>query len=202
MYRKPYSAAMTKYLFWFSEFRMMVQLLNEGNNMDNIRALGESENLFNARTKYRSLTIFNAISARIKTMPQEILTFFEKTDISTQKVIAVTAIMAAESLFFDFMFEVYREKLVLGENTITMSDFTGFFRNKQSQDEKIAAWTDDTLDRLGRAYRNVLLNSTLIKLVQKNEWSIVKPVINRQLAELMQKSNMSAFYAALSGEHK
>jgi hypothetical protein len=198
--RKPYSAAMTKYLFWFPEFKTVVKLLNEGKTMEEIKALNEAENLFKAKTPYRGKTIFNAIVARIKAIPEEFICFGGKTDVSTQKLIAVIAVMAAESLFFDFVYEVYREKLIMGDKTMGISDFVQFFRNKQVQDEKAASWTDMTFNRLGRAYRNVLCQSGLLKNYKKNEWIVEKPVINRQLAELLHETKMGSFYSALTGE--
>jgi hypothetical protein len=191
---------MTKYLFWFPEFKIVAKLLNEGRTMGEIRALNEGENLFKARTPYRGQTIFNAIAARIEAIPQEYIQLSEKTDVSTQKLIAVIAVMAAESLFFDFVYEIYREKLITGDRIIAASDFTQFFRNKQVQDEKVASWTDITLNRLGRAYRNVLLQSGLLKNSKKNEWVVEKPVINRLLVEVIHKTQMDVFYAALTGE--
>lgn len=198
--RKPYSAAMVKYLFWFPEFKTVVKLLNEGKSIGEIKMLNETENLFNARTAYRGKTIFNAIAARIEVIPQDFIELCVKTDISSQKLIAVIAVMAAESLFYDFMYEVYREKLLMGDKTMTASDFAQFFRNKQVQDEKVAAWIDITFNRLGWAYRNVLLSSSLIKNHKKNEWTIEKPVINRQLTGVLYKEKMEAFYTALTGE--
>jgi len=200
MLRKPYSAAMTKYLFWFAEFKTMVKLLNEGKNMGEIKVLNETENLFNAKTAYRRRTIFNAMAARIEAIPKSLIDLCEKTDISTQKLIAVIAVMAAESLFFDYMYEVYREKLIMGDKTMTTGDFIRFFKNKQVQDKRVAAWTDITLNRLGRAYRNVLHKSNMIINLKKNEWAIEEPVINRQLADALQKEKMEIFYAALTGE--
>jgi hypothetical protein len=178
----------------------MVGLLNEGKNIGEIRAFNEAENLFNAKTAYRSKTIFNAIAARIEAIPESLIELCGKTDVLTQKIIAVIAVMAAESLFFDFMYEVYREKLVMGDKIMTAGDFTLFFRNKQVQDGKVAAWTDITFNRLGRAYRNVLLYSNFIKSLKKNVWAIEKPVINRQLTYALYKEKMEFFYAALTGE--
>jgi hypothetical protein len=200
MIRKPYSAVMTKYLFWFTEFKTVTRLLNEGKNMDEIKVLNEAENLLNVKTVYRRKTIFNTIAARINAIPKDFIELCGKTDISTQKLIAVIAVMAVESLFYDFMYEVYREKLRMGDKTMTPSDFTLFFRNKQIQDERIAAWTDITFNRLGRAYRNVLLKSGLIKNQKKNEWVVEKPVINRQLIDTLYKTKMEGFYYALTGE--
>jgi len=200
MIRKPYSAAMTKYLFWFTEFKTIVRLLNDGKNMVEIKTLNETENLLNVKTAYRKKTVFNAIIARINAIPQDLIKLCGETDISTQKLIAVIAIMAVESLFYDFIYEVYREKLITGDKTMTIGDFTLFFRNKQIQDERIASWTDITFNRLGRAYRNVLLKSSLIKNHKKNEWFIEKPIINKQLAAALYKAKMEIFYYALTGE--
>jgi len=174
--------------------------LNEGKNMDEIKILNETENLFNAKTAYRGKTIFNAVAARIGAIPKDFIELFEKADISTQKLIIVIAVMAAESLFFDFMYEVYKEKLTMGDKTMTVSDFVQFFKNKQVQDEKVAGWTDKTFNRLGWAYRNVLLLSNLMKNTGKNEWAVEKPVINRQLADVLHKTKMGVFYSALTGE--
>jgi hypothetical protein len=168
--------------------------------MNEIRGLNEAENLVNVKSAYRRKTIFNAIAARIEAIPQNFIELFGKTDISTQKLIAVVAVMAVESLFYDFMYEVYREKLIMGYKTMTASDFTQFFINKQLQDEKVAKWTDITFNRLGRAYRNVLLKSSLIKNQKKNEWIVEKPVINRQLVDALYKTKMEVFYYVLTGE--
>jgi hypothetical protein len=168
--------------------------------MDEIKVLNEAENLLNVKTAYRRRTIFNAIAARINAIPKNFIELCGKTDISTQKLIAVIAVMAVESLFYDFMYEVYREKHIMGDKTMTASDFNQFFKNKQVQDEKVATWTDITFNRLGRAYRNVLLKSSLIKNHKKNEWIVEKPVINRQLADALNKAKMEVFYYALTGE--
>jgi len=200
MIRKPYSSAMTKHLFWFTEFKIIVRLLNEGKNMNEIKKLNEVENLLAVKTMNRRKIILSVIAARINSIPQDFIELCGKTDISTQKLIAVIAIMAVESLFYDFVYEVYREKLITGDKTMTIGDFTLFFRNKQIQDERIAAWTDITFNRLGRAYRNVLLKSSLIKNHKKNEWFIEKPIINKQLTDALYKAKMEVFYYALTGE--
>ena len=168
--------------------------------MDEIRRLNEAENLLTVKTVNRRKIIFNALAARINAIPKEFIELCGKTDILTQKLIAVIAVMAAESLFYDFMYEVYREKHIMGDKTMTTSDFVQFFLNKQVQDEKIATWTDITFNRLGRAYRNVLLKSSLIKNYKKNEWFVEKPVINRQLADALYNAKMGAFYSVLTGE--
>jgi hypothetical protein len=191
---------MTKHLFWFSEFKTAVRLLNEDKNMEEIKTLSKTENLFNTKTAYRGKTGFNAIAARIDAVPNEFIILFANIDMESQKLIAVISVMAAESLFFDFMYEVYREKLIVGDRIMIMGDFAQFFRNKQVQSEKVAVWTDMTISRLGSAYRNVLLNSGLLKNLKRNEWAVEKPIINRHLTDVIKETKMDVFYSALTGE--
>jgi hypothetical protein len=168
--------------------------------MEEIKTLSKAENLFNTRTAYRGKTVFSAIAARIEAVPNEFIILFANIDTESQKLIAVIALMAADSLFFDFMYETYREKLIVGDRIMTMGDFAQFFRNKQVQNEKVAAWTDMTINRLGRAYRSVLLNSGLLKNLKRNEWTVEKPIINRQLTDVIKIAKMDVFYSALTGE--
>lgn len=79
------------------------------------------------------------------------------SDLATQKLFALAGAMAHDTLFFDFVYEVVREKLIIGNNEFLDSDINIFFKNKQLQDEKVAKWTDATLNRLGRTYKTMLL---------------------------------------------
>lgn len=147
--RKEYSAGMVKLSFWFSEFRKMIQLLNSSKSTDAIRVLSIEENIFAAPTTARAIQIFNTVSARIKSLDVAFYDIFERSDVSTLKIIALISIINVDSLFFDFMYEVYRDKLIIGNNILTDTDIRVFFKNKQVQSERVASWTDYTLRRLG-----------------------------------------------------
>ena len=58
--------------------------------------------------------------------------------------------MAHDTLFFDFVYEVVREKLILGVDELTDSDIRVFFKDKQTQSEKIAALQDYIMVPLSR----------------------------------------------------
>lgn len=131
MERKEYSAGMTKLSFWFSEFRKVIQLLNNGKTLLEIKKMNLEENIFSAPTQGRAILIFNTVSTRVKSLEQSFYTLFEQSDISNQKVIALIAVMQSDSLFFDFVYEVYREKLIIGANELSDSDFGIFFKDKQ-----------------------------------------------------------------------
>ena len=157
MNRKPYSAGAVKFSFWFIEFRKTVQLLAEGKSFSEIKLLNEQENIYSASTKARAQMIYSTVTARIKMLDSSFYPVFLSSDIATQKMFALVAALAHDTLFFDFVYEVVREKMILGVDELTDADIRVFFKDKQAQSEKVAAFQDYTLHRLGAAYKTQAL---------------------------------------------
>ena len=138
MERKEYSAGAVKLSFWFVEFRKVVQLLHDEKTMDEVKALALNENLFAAPTAFRANQIFNTVSGRVKALDSSFMPLFLNSDLATQKLIALIAAMAYDTLFFDFVYEVIREKMIVGTDELLDSDVRVFFKDKQQQNEKVA----------------------------------------------------------------
>ena len=138
MNRKPYSAGAVKFSFWFIEFRKTVQLLAEGKSFSDIKLLNEQENIYSASTKARAQMIYSTVTARIKMLDPSFYPVFLSSDIATQKMFALVAALAHDTLFFDFVYEVVREKMILGVDELTDADIRVFFKDKQAQSEKVA----------------------------------------------------------------
>lgn len=198
MARKAYSAGMVKLPFWFSEFKKMISLLNSGKTLPEIKSLNIKENVFSAPTEARAIQIFNTVSARVKALDQGFYSLFEQCDITNQKMIALIAVMESDSLFFDFMYEVYREKLIIGIDEISDSDISVFFKDKQIQHERVAMWTDYTLKRLGTSYRTVLMESGILERSTGSR-KIIKPIIDRSLEQTLKDCGMEMTLRALTG---
>lgn len=198
MERKEYSAGMTKLSFWFFEFRKVIQLLNNGKTMIEIKTMNLEENLFSAPSQERSIRMFNTVSRRVKSLDQFFYTLFEKSDISTQKIIVLIAIMNTDSLFFDFVYEVYREKLIIGSNELDNSDIRIFFKDKQLQSEKVAKWTDLTLERLGGCYKTILMEAGMIDRTSGSR-GILKPILDQSLENCLNENGMKLFIHTLTG---
>lgn len=133
MNRKPYSAGAVKFSFWFIEFRKTVQLLAEGKSFSDIKLLNEQENIYSASTKARAQMIYSTVTARIKMLDPSFYPVFLSSDIATQKMFALVAALAHDTLFFDFVYEVVREKMILGVDELTDADIRVFFKDKQAQ---------------------------------------------------------------------
>lgn len=197
MERKEYSASAVKISFWFVEFRKVVQLLDEGKSMDEVKRLALNENLFAAPTSLRANQIYNTVSGRVKVLNESFIPVFMAGDLATQKMIALVAAMAYDTLFFDFVYEVIREKLMLGSNELLDLDVRVFFKNKQ-QSEKVAGWTDATLVRLGRCYKTMLYEAGVIDK-GKSARKIFRPILDPALTRWLEENNMGAYIKALTG---
>ena len=198
MKRKEYSAGMVKLSFWFAELRKVIELLSNGKTLPEIKQMNVQENIFSAPTQARAIQIFNTVSTRVKGLDPSFYAVFEKSDISNQKLIALIAVMQADSLFFDFVYEVYREKLIFGIDELADSDIGIFFKNKQLQSEKVAKWTDYTLKRLGTCYKTLLMEAGLIDRAAGSR-NIAKPILDKALEECLKANGMEIILRALTG---
>ena len=198
MKQKEYSAGMVKLSFWFAEFRKVVGLLNQGKTLPEIKQLNLQDNLFAAPTQTRAVQIFNTVSTRVKELDALFLALFEDCDISNQKFIVLLAIMRSDRLFFEFMYEVYREKLLLGMDTLADSDIAIFFKNKQLQSEKVARWTEATLKNLQKAYKGILVEAGLLER-SIGDRKILKPVLDKSVEEYLTANGMDVLLHALTG---
>jgi len=179
MERKPYSAGAVKFSFWFMEFRKTVQLLSEGMSFADIKKLNEETNIYGAPTKSRAQQIYSTVTSRIKTLDESFYPIFLSSDLATQKLFALTAALLHDTLFFDFVYEVVREKMILGSDELTDADIRIFFKNKQEQSEKVASFQDYTLHRLGSCYKTQLYESGLLDDNRSNSArKILKPILD------------------------
>ena len=179
MERKPYSAGAVKFSFWFMEFRKTVQLLSEGKSFADTKKLNEETNIYGAPTKLRAQQIYSTVTARIKTLDESFYPIFLSSDLATQKLFVLTAALLRDTLFFDFVYEVVREKMILGSDELTDADIRIFFNNKQEQSEKVASLQDYTLRRLGSCYKTQLYEAGLLESNRANSTrKILKPILD------------------------
>ena len=198
MERKEYSAGAVKHSFWFMEFRNEVKLLSEGKRFEEIKELCRNENIFAASTPERATQIFNTVSSRIKAIGDSFYPVFLDGDVSTQKIFNLAAIMVNDTLFFDFVYEVIREKMIIGSNEYKPSDLNIFFKDKQLQSEKVAGWTDATFVRLGKSYKSFLFEAGMTDK-GKDIRKIFKPLLEPDMERWLIDHNREQIVKALLG---
>lgn len=200
MKRNKYSAGAVKFSFWFLEFRKEVQMLASGKTFDQIKKLNEEENIFGASTPARAKMIYSTVTARIKSLDESFYPLFLDSDVSTQKLFALAGTLAHDTLFFDFVYEVLREKLIIGSNIITDADFNIFFKNKQEQSADVEKLTEITINRLRRSYKTQLFEAGLLDdNTRATERTILKPVLDPILKHWLDDYGYGQIAKALEG---
>ena len=138
------------------------------------------------------------MAGRIRSLDQSFIPFFLSGDLATQKLYALIAAMAYDTLFFDFVYEVIREKMIVGSNELTDSDVRVFFKDKQQQNKKVAGWTDATLVRLGRCYKTMLYEAGIIDK-SKNGQNYIETNLRPELSRWLEQNDMAIYEKALTG---
>ena len=200
MKRNKYSAGAVKFSFWFMEFRKEVQLLSSGKTFDDIKSLSEDENVFGASTPARAKMIYSTVTARIKALDKSFYQLFMESDVSTQKLFSLAGTLAHDTLLFDFVYEVIREKLIIGNTTLTDADFSIFFKNKQEQHEEVAKLTEGTIKRLSKSYKTMLFEAGLLDNKTKGkDREIKRPILDPILKHWLEDYGYGQIAKALEG---
>lgn len=193
-----YSAGLVSQSFWFVEIKKIIKLINDGMTEEEIKKLCINENLFGAMKEYRAKRIYGYIWNRTKKLDKAMIELFCSSDIATQKVINLISILKSDRLFLEFMFEVYREKNILGVNVIEDSDVNVFFKNKEIQSADVAAWSDATKRRLRSIYINYLTDSNLLTVVEKKK-IITPPILDIALERYLEANGDDTILKAITG---
>jgi hypothetical protein len=193
-----YSAGAVSKGFWFQEFKKYIEMIKMGKTEGEIRELQERENILMASSPSYGKRIISEISKRRKVLSKEIVKLFFDLDISNQKLINLLGIMMNDRLFFEYIYEVYRENIILGTKDFEDSSIRIFFKNKSEQSKKVAEFTEQTKKRLGTAYKNYLKEANLLE--EENGILIYyKPIMDLQLEAEMKKPSFYSYFKALTG---
>ncbi len=200
MKRNKYSAGAVKFALWFTEFRKAVWLLEQGKSFAEIKELSAADNIFGASTPARAAMIQSTVTARIRGLGPSFYPLFQESDVATQKLYALTGSFAHDTLFFDFMYEVVREKMIIGTSMLADADIRIFFKNKQAQDNVVAKWTDQTLQRLGRSYKTQLYEAGILdERAKAAERKILKPILDPVFKHWLEDYGYEQVAKALEG---
>ena len=195
-----YNAGLMSQSFWFIDFKKIVLLYHRGTDCDEIKRQCIEENLFGAINPVREKRMCGYLLTRLKSMDERLVELFVSTDISTQKLINLITIMNTNRLFFEFVYEVYRNKLIVGDSSIDLKDGNIFFVQKEAQNDDLASWKESTKKKLRSLFLNLLAEANLVKWADdKKQKRIVNRVfVTMELESYLRNTNMS-IYKAIAG---
>lgn len=194
----PYSAGLMSQSCWFVEFKRIVQLIAAGKTEDEIKAECLENNLLGAVKEYRAKRVYGYLIARAKMLDKAGIKLFMDNDLATQKLLNLVAILRGDRLFFEFVYEVYREKVILGQLELEDKDFNIFFRTKGQQSELVESWNDSTKRHLKSNYVTCMTDANLLRTEGKKRL-ITKPIIDNSLIWYLKDCGDQAILAAITG---
>ena len=199
MGKREYSAGIVSKGFWFLEFKKYLELLKNGNNENEIKKMQDEENIFSAPSKDYGKRIISEINKRIKVLPKEIKELFFESDTGTQKVINLLSIMGTDKLFFEYVYNSYRNELLLGTKEYNPGIVMKFLKEKAEQNEEVAKFSETTLKRMQGTYGNYLKEAGLLE--EKNKEILYgKVYLDYELEKLLRENNMEIYIITLKGE--
>ena len=101
-------------------------------------------------------------------------------------------------LFFEFLFDVYREKIILGIPIMETRDANIFFNNKEVQSTEVEAWKDTTKRKLRSCYFNFMVDANLLAPDGKTR-RITPPILDITLERHLEAKGDSAMIKAIMG---
>lgn len=201
MNKKTYSAGIMAQAFWFIEFKQYLNLVRNGYDADEIKKTVIEENFFGAPNEYRAKRMYGYISNRASVIEEDLVNIFYSSDLATQKLINLIAVIRKDRLFFEFLYEVYREKIIVGEETLALADGKTFFNHKESQDDSLTEWKDTTKRRVQSAYYNFMTEANLLRREGKKNYIITPPLLDIALERYLQAHGEAAIVKAITGEY-
>ncbi|EGP4754539.1 TPA: DUF1819 family protein [Enterococcus faecium] len=195
---KKYSAGLVSKRFWFSEFKLYIQLRLEGYTDIEIKEKNEHENIFLAVSSNRQKEIYQNVKRRVSQLDEAGLQLFNQLNIDNQKLVNLISILMIDDLFSEFMTEVYAENLRKGNLQLTPVDYRSFFTEKRRSSEDISKWKDYTIKRLIAAYQTNLIETGLVR--GEKEYGRMTPILlDKRLIQWLVDKNRKDIVLALGG---
>ena len=161
----PYkgSGNLTREQFYFYEMRTTARLMCDGIEDAEIIDKIVSENLFQYPTER---TIKRAASVCVKRLhalgDDSLISAIAQQDSFTAKQICLYAVMCQYRIFWDFMITVIGSKYRQQDYTFNRRDIYVFFMQLQEQDDTVAGWSQETINRIIQVFIKILVENEYI----------------------------------------
>lgn len=184
--------------YFYKETKKAATLINTGFTIDEIKEKSLQDNIFQLESETRKKEVASTIVARLKAIDSFVIEKIESSNIETSKILVLYAIAKTDRLFFEFINEVYKEKVLLRDFYLRDKDFEVFFQIKKEQSERVASWTEVTFKKLKQVYIRILFESGLIAN-KTGDREIRIPIINSEIKEHLYSIGDKSYINAILG---
>ncbi|ENY99818.1 hypothetical protein HMPREF1092_02954 [Clostridium thermobutyricum] len=184
--------------YLYKETKKSASLINSGLELEGIKNKSIKDNIFQLESETRKREVASIIISRLKGLDKYSIDKIENSNVETSKVLVLYAIMKTDRLFFEFINEVYKEKILLKDLYLRDKDFGVFFQNKREQSEKVGSWSEYTFKKLKQVYIRILFESGLISN-QKGDREIKIPIIESEVKDYLYNFGDGIYLNAILG---
>ncbi len=185
--------------YLYKETKKAASLINSGLDIELIKEKSINDNIFQLESEARKKEVASIIVTRLRAVDEFVIDKIENGSIETSKILVLYAIIKNDRLFFEFINEVYKEKILLKDLFIRDKDFNIFFQSKMEQSEKVSSWSEYTFKKLKQVYIRILFESGIIAN-QKGDREIKVPIIDNDVKEHLYSIGDKLYINAILGQ--
>lgn len=185
--------------YLYKETKKAASLINSGLDIELIKEKSINDNIFQLESEARKKEVASIIVTRLRAVDEFVIDKIENGSIETSKILVLYAIIKNDRLFFEFINEVYKEKILLKDLFIRDKDFNIFFQSKMEQSEKVSSWSEYTFKKLKQVYIRILFESGIIAN-KKGDREIKVPIIDNDVKEHLYSIGDKLYINAILGQ--
>lgn len=164
-----YSANLTGAWFMFREIRTVANLLLEGLSPQEIKDKILNDNILQIKTINGRNKAITHTFRRIDVLPTALHELLATGTIEDSKLINLLAIIKVDRLFREFVNDVLKDKYMNNYLYLERKDLNLFFTQKIEQNEKIAGWSIQSINKLKQQYTKFLIEAGILRDTKSNE---------------------------------
>lgn len=177
--KKAYGASLTGEPFLLFECKQVARLKVAGMGDKEIMAEIKNKNLFQYATEKSIPKRSRAALKRVNALDDFMVTCLTERPLETARIVAFYAIVKSNCLMYEFMTEVVRDRFN-HRGHLEKQDLNEFFVAKREQNEEVAGWTDQTMQRLKNSMLQILAEAGIFT---KRDNRLHTPVMDRDVIE-------------------
>ena len=195
---EDYSAKLTAEPFMYNETKILAGYLLQGENADTLKKRNIEENLIKQKKIGSVKRVNSPIFRRLKIMNKEMLEEFVYSDIENSKYILLYTIMKTDKLVRDFLFEVYKDKLLMRKEYIEKFEIDNWYEEKCILSKTLRERTESTSAKLKQVIMKILQDSGLV-IKEKDRFKIIRPLLKEKYISMLDKNGDMEYAKAIGG---
>lgn len=172
----------------FYETRKTALLLCEGKRDADILAMSKLHNIYQLNKELRRTKLPQKILLRLRSLNDEQIKLLANASETVARLVCFLAIIKTDKLFFEFMREVYAEKLLLRADEIIERDFIVYFESKMADSPKVSGWTASNVEQIKNAYKRILIDAGLAKK-QNDRLILTRAICDKEDCRVIRMEN-------------